>query len=64
MEGGIMADMPRYTLETGASKKRKREAEVEYWNSLNGPVVIKKAEVKKEEGNASVPFYQSLPMQM
>jgi hypothetical protein len=48
MEGGIMADMPRYTLETGASKKRKREAEVEYWNSLNGPVVIKKAEVKKD----------------
>lgn len=43
-----MADRPMYTLETGASKKRKREAEVEYWNSLNGPVVTKIAEVKKD----------------
>ena len=31
----------QYTLETGAAKKRKREEEVTYWNSLNGPVVIK-----------------------
>jgi len=29
-----------YTLETGASKKRKKAEEVEYWNSLNGPVTI------------------------
>ena len=43
-----MAEMPRYTIESGASKKRKREAEVEYWNSLNGPVVITIAEVKKD----------------
>ena len=31
----------QYTLETGAAKKRKREEEGAYWNSLNGPVVIK-----------------------
>ena len=30
----------QYTLETGAAKKRKREEEVAYWNSLNGPVVV------------------------
>lgn len=35
-----MAEPVKYTLETGANKKRKREAEVSYWNSLNGPVVI------------------------
>ena len=46
MEGGIVLELPRYTLESGAAKKRKREAEVDYWNSLNGPVVITKAEVK------------------
>jgi len=27
-----------YKVESGASKKRKREKEQEYWNSLNGPV--------------------------
>ena len=32
----------QYTLETGAAKKRKREEEVAYWNSLNGPVVTTK----------------------
>lgn len=37
-----MAEMAKYTLETGAAKKRKREAEVEHWNSLNGPVVVTK----------------------
>lgn len=42
-----MAEMPRYTLESGAAKKRKREKEVAYWNSLNGPVIIKKAEAKQ-----------------
>jgi hypothetical protein len=42
MEGGIMAEAIKYTLETGAAKKRKREAEVEYWNSLNGAVVVTK----------------------
>jgi hypothetical protein len=42
MEGGVMAEVPKYTLETGAAKKRKREAEVAYWNSLNGPVVVTK----------------------
>jgi len=31
----------RYTLETGSAKKRKREEEVAYWNSLSGTVVIK-----------------------
>jgi hypothetical protein len=30
-----------YKIESGAEKKRKREQEVAYWNSLNGPVVIK-----------------------
>jgi hypothetical protein len=41
MEGGVMVEPVKYTLETGASKKRKKEAETEYWNSLNGPVVLK-----------------------
>ena len=36
-----MAELPKYTLETGAAKKRKRESEVAHWNSLNGPVVVK-----------------------
>lgn len=31
----------QYTIESGAEKKRKREQEVAYWNSLNGPVVVK-----------------------
>jgi len=31
----------QYTLETGAAKKRKKKDEVAYWNSLNGPVVVK-----------------------
>jgi hypothetical protein len=42
-----MAEMIRYKIESGADKKRKREAEVAYWNSLNGPVIIVKAEDKK-----------------
>jgi hypothetical protein len=49
MEGGVMAEAVKYTLETGASKKRKREAEVEYWNSLNGEVVVTKI-VGAEDG--------------
>ena len=36
-----MAEPVRYTIETGASKTRKKEAETERWNSLNGPVVVK-----------------------
>lgn len=48
MEGGVMAVIVRYTIETGAAKKRKREAEVEYWNSKNGPVIIKKAKDGKK----------------
>jgi hypothetical protein len=48
MEGGVMAEMAKYTLETGASKKRKREAEVAHWNSLNGPVLIVKAKGDKD----------------
>jgi len=47
MEGGIMAELAKYTLETGAAKKRKREAEVVHWNSLNGPVLITKAKGDK-----------------
>jgi hypothetical protein len=31
-----------YTVESGASKERKRKEEIEYWNSLNGPVVTTK----------------------
>jgi hypothetical protein len=34
----------QYTIESGAEKKRKRERELEYWNSLNGPVVVKSPE--------------------
>jgi hypothetical protein len=48
MEGGVMSYNAIYTLETGASKKRKREKEVEEWNSKNGPVIIKKVEDGKE----------------
>jgi hypothetical protein len=29
-----------YTVESGASKKRKKAKEISYWNSLNGPVVL------------------------
>jgi hypothetical protein len=47
MEGGVMAEVPKYTLETGADKKRKREAEVAYWNSLNGPVIVTKVKDKE-----------------
>ena len=38
----------RYTLETGASKKRKRQKEVEEWNSKNGPIIVKKVEDGKK----------------
>ena len=38
-----------YTLESGASKKRKRAEEVEYWNSLNSPITITKKEDNDEE---------------
>lgn len=31
----------QYTIESGAEKKRKKEKENLYWNSLNGPVVVK-----------------------
>jgi hypothetical protein len=48
MEGGVMAEPIKYKIVTGADKKRKREAEVEYWNSLNGPVVITKAKGDKD----------------
>jgi hypothetical protein len=40
MEGGAMTFNAQYSLETGAAKKRKKEKEVAYWNSLNGPVVV------------------------
>lgn len=36
-----------YTVESGASKKRKRAEEEEYWNSLNSPVVIVKDKDEK-----------------
>jgi hypothetical protein len=29
-----------YTVESGASKKRKREREIDYWNSMDGPVLL------------------------
>lgn len=48
MEGGLVSYNAIYTLETGASKKRKREKEVEEWNSKNGPVIIKKVENGKK----------------
>lgn len=38
----------QYTIESGAEKKRKREQEVAYWNSLNGPVVIKSFKDKSD----------------
>ena len=28
-----------YSVESGASKKRKKDNESDYWNSLNGPVI-------------------------
>ena len=37
-----------YKIESGAAKKRKREEEVEIWNSKNGPVILKKVEDGKE----------------
>lgn len=43
-----MAEMIRYKIESGAEKKRKREAELAYWNSLNGPVTVIKAEGKED----------------
>jgi hypothetical protein len=37
-----------WPIESGASKKRKREKEEEYWNSMNSEVtIIKSGEVKK-----------------
>lgn len=42
MEGGVMSYIAMYKIETGADKKRKKEKEVEYWNSKNGPVTVKK----------------------
>lgn len=27
-----------YKVESGASKRRRREKEQEYWNSMNGPI--------------------------
>lgn len=39
-----------YKIESGASKKRKREAETAEWESKNGPViVIKKAKKKAKK---------------
>lgn len=29
-----------YTVESGASKKRKKAKEIDYWNSMNGPVIL------------------------
>ena len=48
MEGGVMSYIAIYKLETGAAKKRKREKEVENWNSKNGPVTVKKVEDGKK----------------
>ena len=48
MEGGVMTYNEIYKLEYGAAKKRKREKEVEIWNSKNGPVVVKKVEDGKK----------------
>ena len=42
-----MSEAIKYTVQSGADKKRKRDAETEYWNSLNGPVTVKKIEVFK-----------------
>lgn len=37
-----------WPVESGASKKRKRKKEEDYWNSMNSKVtVIKSAEAKK-----------------
>ena len=33
-----------YTMESGAEKKRKKKKEQEYWNSLNGPVIIESSD--------------------
>ena len=48
MEGRVMTFNAQYTVESGAEKKRKREQEVAYWNSLNGPVVIKSSKDKND----------------
>ena len=37
-----------YKIESGAAKKRKREKEVEEWNSKNGPVTVKRVEDGKK----------------
>lgn len=29
-----------YKMESGASKKRRKQAEEKYWQSMNGPVLI------------------------
>ena len=48
MEGGVMSYIGIYKFESGADKKRKREKELEIWNSKNGPVVIKKVQDGKK----------------
>ena len=35
-----------YKIESGASKKRKREAETLEWESKNGPIVVTKKDDK------------------
>lgn len=36
-----------YKIESGAAKKRKKDKELEYWQSMNGPVITTKAEDDK-----------------
>lgn len=48
MEGGVMSFISVYKIESGAAKKRKRQKEVEDWNSKNGPVTVKKVEDGKK----------------
>jgi hypothetical protein len=48
MEGGVMTYNAIYKIESGAAKKRKREEEVEFWNSKNGPVILKRVEDGKK----------------
>lgn len=40
-----------YKVESGAAKERRRKEEAEYWNSLNGPVVITKKDKAEEDVN-------------
>lgn len=40
-----------YKLESGAAKKRKRDAEVAEWQSKNGPVVVTKISDRKINSN-------------